>query len=242
MPGGRHDEGEIAITTPARVNETIRVFRTAFREKGLEQAWDRVVGMVVQPGVEFGDTRIHEYQPAAGLAEAILPYTGMVYEAHSTDYQTADALRHMTRHHFYILKVGPALTYALREGLYLLELMEKELNPPAPSNFRKTLIRHMKEDPDHWQQYYRGSVAEIEFKLNFSYSDRSRYYLECPEVVAARRQLLGNLITGIPHVLVSQYMPAQYTRLRSGQLGSHPRDLIVDRVADVLEKYFSAGD
>jgi D-tagatose-1,6-bisphosphate aldolase subunit GatZ/KbaZ len=147
----------------------------------------------------------------------------------------------MIRHHFYILKVGPWLTFALREGLYLLELIEKELNPTAPSCFRETLLKVMHNDPRHWKQYYLGSSEEINFKLNFSYSDRARYYLGCDEVAAAQNQLMKNLGQHLPESLVSQYLPNQYTRLRAGTLTKNPRSLAVDRVANVLELYMAAG-
>jgi D-tagatose-1,6-bisphosphate aldolase subunit GatZ/KbaZ len=240
-PGGVFDDEEMHITTPAQVETTLEVFEAVFRRNNLEAAWDRVVGLVVQPGVEFGDDVIHEFQPEPLLSSTILNHSNMVYEAHSTDYQTAEALKEMMRHHFYILKVGPWLTFALREGLYLLELIEKELSPPVPSCFRETLLKVMNNDPRHWKRYYVGSPEEINFKLNFSYSDRARYYLGCDEVVAAQKQLMKNLEQHLPESLISQFLPNQYTRLRAGRLAKDPRSLAVDRVTNVLELYMDAG-
>lgn len=54
----------------------------------------------------------------------------MVYEAHSTDYQTQAAYRELVRDHFAILKVGPALTFALREAIFALAQIEQELIAP----------------------------------------------------------------------------------------------------------------
>ena len=51
----------------------------------------------------------------------------MVFEAHSTDYQTAGALRALVEDRWAILKVGPALTFALREALFALSAIEEEL-------------------------------------------------------------------------------------------------------------------
>ena len=54
-------------------------------------------------------------------------YDGLIFEGHSTDYQTKESLREMVRDGVGILKVGPALTFAYREAIYALELIEKEL-------------------------------------------------------------------------------------------------------------------
>ena len=53
-------------------------------------------------------------------------YDRLIFEAHSTDYQTPAALAALVRDHFAILKVGPALTFALREALWALDCIERE--------------------------------------------------------------------------------------------------------------------
>ena len=239
-PGGAHDEEVLHITTARDVETTLEVFKAVFLENGLQEAWDRVVGLVVQPGIEFSDHGVHDFQPVPELAAAILPYKGMIYEAHSTDYQTAFGLRGLVDHHFYVLKVGPWLTFTLREGLYLLEFMEKELSVAAPSAFRETLLQTMRADPVHWKKYYSGKPEEIEFKLNYSYSDRSRYYLPAAEVLASQKRLFQNL-QELPEPLISQFMPGQYARLRSGKLAKDTRSLLIDRISNVLELYMAAA-
>jgi len=240
-PGGAREDEGLRVTTPADVARTLEVFRAAFRRWGLEEAWRRVVGLVVQPGVEFGDGVVHDYQPAPELARAILDHPGMVYEAHSTDYQSARGLRQLVEGHFCILKVGPWLTYALREGLFALELMERELSPFLPSRFRDVLAQVMKEDPRYWDKYYGGAPGEVSYKLAFSYSDRARYYLGRKEILEAQGRLFKNLEPRIPEGLVSQYMPAEFFRVRAGELAPTPRDLVVERICDVMELYFQAG-
>jgi D-tagatose-1,6-bisphosphate aldolase subunit GatZ/KbaZ len=165
----------------------------------------------------------------------------MVYEAHSTDYQSGPSLRRLVADHFFILKVGPWLTFALREALFLLELAERELSPAVPSRLRETLIRVMREDPRYWGKYYGGSPEEVAFKLSFSYSDRARYYLGRKEVAQAQERLFENLSPRVPDVLVSQFMPAQYFRVRARELKPSARDLAVERVCDVMELYLEAG-
>ncbi len=240
-PGGTHDTEEMHVTSAADVERTLGVFRTVFHRHRLERAWERVVALVVQPGVEFGDGVIHDFQPVPELARAILDHPGMVYEAHSTDYQSALALQRLVEHHFMILKVGPWLTYALREGLFLLELMERELKPFIPSRFRDTLTHVMKEDPKYWDRYYSGDPDAVEFKIAFSYSDRARYYLARKEVVESLDRLFQNLSAPLPETLISQYMPAQYFGVRSGRIRPAARDLVVERICDVMELYLRAG-
>src|SRR5438309_439694 len=83
---------------------TLEVFRHAFLELGLDAAWERVIALVVQPGVEFGSNSIFEYDrtKAAPLSAALQSHPGLVYEAHSSDYQTQQALTYMVEDHFAI--------------------------------------------------------------------------------------------------------------------------------------------
>jgi D-tagatose-1,6-bisphosphate aldolase subunit GatZ/KbaZ len=128
-PGGEQAEAAgPAVTRPEDAHRTIVLTRAAFLSRGLEAAWERVVALVVQPGVEFGAWRVHEYDPAAARALTAFVETvpGIVYEAHSTDYQTADGLRALVKDHFAILKVGPWLTFAWREAVFALAAIEQE--------------------------------------------------------------------------------------------------------------------
>jgi len=112
---------------------------------------------VVQPGVEFGDEVIFDYRRdrAAPLSRFIEGYEHLVYEAHSTDYQTRQALRQMVEDHFAILKVGPALTFAFREAVLALTLIEEALvAEEGRSHLRAVLERVMVAYPEHWQAYY----------------------------------------------------------------------------------------
>jgi D-tagatose-1,6-bisphosphate aldolase subunit GatZ/KbaZ len=123
VPGGAHEAlGELAVTTPAAALATIEAQRLAFTRHGVGAAWERVVAVVVQPGVEFDNQRVIDYVPAkaGSLSRSIEAVPGMVFEAHSTDYQTPAALRALVRDHFAILKVGPGATFALREALWSL--------------------------------------------------------------------------------------------------------------------------
>ena len=237
--GARAGETHVTVTNPADAAQTINLTRNAFESLGLEQAWTRVIALVVQPGVEFGDESVHDYDrsAAAGLTRYIENAQGLVYEAHSTDYQTRSALRALVEDHFAILKVGPRLTFALREAIFALIEMEEILRQ-TPSRARETLERVMLEHPEHWQKHYGGDAQAQKFARSFSFSDRIRYYWNTPEVQQAVERLMMNLgEKPLPLTILSQYMPAQYEKVRNGALSSHPHDLLLDRVMDVLDDY-----
>ena len=128
-PGGQAaDHGGPAVTRVADAERTLALTREGFGRRGLERAWERVVALVVQPGVEFGDDVVFAYRRAEAKALASLAEAqGFVYEAHSTDYQDEGALRALVQDHFAFLKVGPELTFAFREAVFALEAIEREL-------------------------------------------------------------------------------------------------------------------
>jgi len=69
-PGGESLAGTPPIVSPAdQVTRTLERFRTAFAEQGVTSAWERVIGLVVQPGVEFGENVIFDYD--RGKASAL---------------------------------------------------------------------------------------------------------------------------------------------------------------------------
>jgi len=158
-PGGAKEEEEIIIPTkPDDAVRTIEVTRQSFVDAGLADAWERVVAVVVQPGVEYGDDIIFKYNRAlaAKLSSKITEYDKLVYEAHSTDYQTETGLRSLVEDHFCILKVGPWLTFAYREALFALESMEIEMMGAGNddlSRLRDTMDLLMLQDPKHWKKY-----------------------------------------------------------------------------------------
>jgi len=232
VPGGatEHEEG-VSVTKVGDARQTIAVTREAFLRGGLESAWERVVGVVVQPGVEFGDDFVLPYQPSAAKElSKFIESQAMVYEAHSTDYQTGDALKNLVRDHFAILKVGPGLTFAFREAIFALALIENKLIPKdARSNIIHVLDDVMVKHPEHWRKYYRGSEA---FKRKYSLSDRARYYWVQPEVQGALERLMRNLGESVlPYSLLSQFV---------GQVGLTSRETIAWKINKVLRDYAGA--
>jgi len=238
--GAKAGEDHISVTDPADASETIELTRRAFSDLETDSAWERVIALVVQPGVEFGDDVVYDYDraSAAGLTRFIESVLGLIYEAHSTDYQSRAALRSLVEDHFAILKVGPALTFAFREAVFALAEMETLLVDGEISNLRETLEAAMLENPTHWQNHYSGSLKNQKFSRANSFSDRIRYYWNVPAVQNAFSRLLGNLgVRPLPLSLLSQYFPKQYEKVRSGELKNHPREILLNRVMDVLDDY-----
>ena len=245
IPGGAQEaEAEVVPTKPEDAERTIAVTKEAFIEKGLESAWERIIGVVVQPGVEFGDAQVFAYdrQKAKALSELIERYETIVYEAHSTDYQSAEALKQMVEDHFAILKVGPWLTFALREAVFALAAMEKEwLGNKGGVNLSgivETIEDAMVKNPKHWQKHYHGSDEEVRYCRKYSYSDRVRYYWPQPEIQNALNLLFENL-SQRPAVLtlLSQYMPVQYHKVRAEKIANNPVELIRDKIMEVISCY-----
>jgi D-tagatose-1,6-bisphosphate aldolase subunit GatZ/KbaZ len=110
-----------------------------------------------------------------------------------------------------ILKVGPELTFSLREGLLALSMLEEELvsDARAHSRFRAVLDEEMRRDPIYWEKYYRGTEDEKRLARIFSYSDRCRYYLGKRAVVESIERLFANIDAAVvPPNMLHQYLPA----------------------------------
>ncbi len=245
-PGGATEELEgLHVTTPLAAAATIDAHREAFRKAGLEEVWPRVIALVVQPGVEFDNHQVIDYRPqeARALSAFIGSQGQFVFEAHSTDYQSADALRALVRDHFAILKVGPGATYALRETFWGLAAIEQELfRDDSVPDFRRTIVDTMRADPRHWRGHYREDSETLELDLQYSLSDRVRYYWPYPAVERARAAMCERLDRAeIPGTLLSQYLPRQHEAMRSGRIVATTAAILQEGVAAVLRPYIGAS-
>jgi len=235
----------ISVTRSDSIAATLDAHRSAFAAAGLDDAWTRVVAIVAQPGVDFDDRHVLDYDSAkaASLGASILHTPRLVFEAHSTDYQTEGALAALVRDHFAVLKVGPALTFALREALFALTFIEDALidDVAQRSRLRDVVDAAMRAQPEHWAPYYRGDETEQRLARQFSYSDRIRYYWLQPAVAAAVEQLFGNLARQpVPETLVAQWLPDVYAACRAGGLAKEPRAWVRHRIRDVIAHYARA--
>ena len=124
-PGGATEEiHELELTPVERVKKTLELHQHAFIKRGLSSAWDRVVGLVVQPGVEFDHTSIIDYQShkAQELKAYITCVPTIVYEAHSSDYQSDGAYKALIQDHFGILKSRSAINVRLKRGIVCFDV------------------------------------------------------------------------------------------------------------------------
>ena len=245
VPGGAQEAlHELAVTEPQVALASIAAHRAAFARHDLTAAWERVIALVVQPGVEFDQERIVEYAPskAQRLSACLEAVPSLVFEAHSTDYQTPEALAALVRDHFAILKVGPALTFALREAVWALDQVEREwLGDEKSSRVRETLLAALRSDPQHWRKYYQGSGRTLELQLEYSLSDRIRYSWPAASVRQALAHLEASFDSGTPPLpLLRQYLPAAYAAVRRGEIRPSAQNLIVHHVREVLSDYSQA--
>ncbi len=245
IPGGEASlAGGLQVTTPSAAATTLAIHREAFSAPHLLPAWERVIAMVVQPGVDFDHSSVHYYDPAAAadLSAFVEQQPRIVFEAHSTDYQTEAGLHALVRDHFAILKVGPAATYAFREAVFALAMIERELLPATQhSQLIEVLDRCMVDKPGSWRSYYQGDAHELRLLRAYSLSDRSRYYWGEPAVQAALDTLIANLTAHAPpQMLLSQFMPEQLKAIEAGELQPEPLALIQHKVALRLAEYARA--
>ena len=242
VPGGaQHALDSLEVTWPEAALRTVEAHRRAFTALGLEKAFARAIGVVVQPGVEFSGAEVVAYQPekARNLAASLAKMPDFVFEAHSTDYQPAAALAALVRDGFAILKVGPWLTFALREALYGLDSIAQALcAAPAEEGLPAAMEALMLREPENWRKYYEGSADELRVQRHFSFSDRIRYYWPRPEAQAAVDRLFARLgERDIPEPLVSQYLGALYPAVADGALPARPRELAIAAVRRILARY-----
>ncbi|CDX15395.1 tagatose 6-phosphate aldolase 1, kbaZ subunit [Mesorhizobium sp. ORS 3324] len=245
VPGGALEAlDHMHVTEPADALRTVEVHRRAFSRLGLEAAFARAVGVVVQPGVEFGNADIIAYAPqkAMKLVASLESMPQFVFEAHSTDYQPAEALGMLVRDGFAILKVGPWLTFALREALYGLSHIADELAPdPSHESLPAAMERVMLASPGNWQKYYPGTPDEQRLQRHFSFSDRIRYYWPSPDAQRATDVLLAALgDRKIPRPLVSQYLGHLDAEVGTGRIKPTAHELLIASVTRVLDLYRGA--
>lgn len=247
IPGGATESlSAIEVTTRAAALNTLAVHKQAFEALGLQSAWQRVIALVVQPGVEFDHDQVIDYVPekAESLSSLLNDVKGIVFEAHSTDYQRPDALHSLVKDGFAILKVGPGLTFAMREALQALCLIEEQIiGPLSQSGLMDVLEAVMLKRPENWKSYYHGTKAEQRLLRTYSYSDRCRYYWNDAGVERAMDTLFANLERiKAPQNMLSQFMPAQYKSIRLRRLSNTPRALVIDHIRDAMRPYaFACG-
>ena len=101
----------------------------------------------------------------------------------------------------------------------------------------------MLKKPEYFNQYYNKTDKYFEAELLYSFSDRTRYYLENQNVQSAIYKLKENLTNmEIPIYLVETFFPQQYLKIKKGLLDNTVDNIIMDNIASVLELYESVSE
>ncbi len=240
VPGGETEEmSGLQITTPERLAETVSTHQEAFEHEGVGAAWERVVSVVTQPGVDFNHSGIHRFAPEAAtqLVAALDSYRSLTFEGHSTDYQPTEALAELVAHHVFFLKVGPELTFRFREAIFALAALEDRLCPSTRSGIVEVLDAAMDRHPQDWEAYYSGSPSEVALLRHFSLSDRIRYYWQEAEVVRALQRLMDNLSQA---PLTMGMVPQYFGLFEFADIPSDPEELCDRHIQRVAARYYRA--
>lgn len=243
-PGGaRKGEHGIAPTPPERARATLEAHQAAFEAVGIGEAFARVRGLVVQPGLEFAPDHVDRFDLAQPdrLSAALEGWPDLAFEAHSTDYQHPAVYPDLARRHFAVLKVGPALTYAWREALYAMSHVQGWLSGGA--HISETMERLMLAEPKSWRGHYPEGDRALR---HFGYADRIRYYWAQPEALKAVAALEAAFDASRPPApLLEQYVaPAILARAEAlrGEGLSPAKALLYARVQAELDPYLFAGE
>lgn len=246
IPGGALEDDDVLVPTSVEDAEKVIEFSMKYlKKRNLKKVIDSVIALVVQPGVEFSNNMVHPYNRniAAKLSQFIKSKDKLVFEAHSTDYQTTGTLKDLVDDGFAILKVGPALTYAKRRGLFALARIEDELfNDEEASHLIDVIEKVMVSQPDYWKSYYHGNEQDLKLSRRYSLSDRVRYYWSNKDINFAVDKLMKNLSrTVIPQTLVYEYIPELYWKIRDGLVAANdPSEIVHCYIQQVIEQYAEA--
>jgi D-tagatose-1,6-bisphosphate aldolase subunit GatZ/KbaZ len=246
-PGGALEQGQtLEVTDPDELMSVLEAYAQAFAQAGASAAWQRVLAVVVQPGVDFGDRRVAPYRAertvALSTAHERLPGM-MTYEIHATDYQLPTDLRQMVADHFMLLKVGPCLTFAMRQALYALADIESSLHHSgSPSNLKQVMERLMIAYPEHWRSFYaRAQTSDDPYYLrHYSLRDRIRYYWPRPDAQSAVQRLMANLDRRIPSALLQQFLPDLHPHIQPDERPIDPSAVVRLRIRHALMPYLEA--
>jgi D-tagatose-1,6-bisphosphate aldolase subunit GatZ/KbaZ len=238
-PGGAdHALTTIKLTSPNAARQTLALHEEVFKKNGLSDAFARVIGLVVQPGVEFGNQNTIRYDrsKARPLSAILNHHKQIIFEAHSTDYQGTEPLAQLVADGFPILKVGPELTFVMREALYALDLIASDLMPDYGNRPLYTAMEAlMVAQPESWNRHYGGGDAAQKTLRHYSLSDRIRYYWATEPAQTAVTHLFDILRDRkIPLPLIWQHLP-QGDAFAGKPLV--PEDVVIWRIMRALKAY-----
>lgn len=189
------EKENLHVTSPEALESTIGLYREKLRQAGFPNAFDNIIAIVGDFGIDYSDRKVWEYPKgtAQKLMKVMEGYPDMVLEAHSTDFQDWSSLKAMKEDGIRIFKVGPELSYAHRESLFEFTQAERDFRPRSQwANFPEVLEEAMNRNPVYWKNWYHGTEEETRHMRMHSRLNRDRYYMNLPEVQDAVDRLLQN--------------------------------------------------
>lgn len=242
-PGGARagEDGHITPTKPEAARATLDAHEAAFGEAGLAHVLPRIVGLVVQPGVEFSPMSVHRLpmDRDPGLKQAVAHWPGLCLEAHSTDYQHPEVFPRLAELGFAFQKVGPALTFAWRQAVYALDSLARMAGWLDGETLPDVMDRLMLAGPASWTGHYQGQDADIRVERQFGLADRIRYYWPIPQAQqAVARTFAAFEGRRLPDPLLLQGFSPELLARAEAIPGPRPLALANAAVQQALAPYF----
>lgn len=240
-PGGaRVDEaGDIPATTLESAKATVKAHVKAFQSLGIGWALDQVLGLVVQPGVEFSPTQVHHFpmNRALDLRSVLNDLPNLTLEAHSTDYQHETVFPSLAELGFGFQKVGPALTHAWRRGVYALDIIQSVRQGTAPK-VRNTMTELMHANPKYWMGHYDDQDPRLDALLHYGLADRIRYYWADTGATDAVDQLFRSFgEQALDPLEAGEFFSGPVLKRAWGLGGLTARNLVLAEVQEALAPY-----
>ena len=231
-PGGaRMDEdGDIPATSPQAAHATLVAHDETFGDMA-----GKIGGLVVQPGVEFSPTAVHDLPMDRDpqLLDALKDHPHVCLEAHSTDYQDPAVYPRLAKLGFAFQKVGPALTFAYREALYALDQLRSEKR-----GLMNAMEALMLKDPSKWTGHYTGDEKSLLEQRHFGLADRIRYYWPQAQAAVAVRELLASFDRPISDASLAKVFDDAVLTRAEALPGPQVQRLIAAQIQNALAPYF----
>ncbi len=130
----------------------------------------------------------------------------------------------------------------MRQALFAFGRMEAECVPfDRQSHLLQVIEDAMLKQPADWKSHYHGSPDHQHLLRMYSYRNRIRYYWLVPEVKQAVSILMTNMERhSLDEILLSDFLPGQYEKVRNGSLEPQALPLLLDKIEDALAPYRAA--
>ncbi len=230
------DAGRSCRATDRRASGRVHPIR-------LDHVWPRVMALVVQPGVEFDHLQVIDYRRTAHRGATARPRHGTAPGVRGAFHRLSATpqIARARRRSLAVLKVGPGLTFAMREALFGLAHIENQLPAAAvavrPDRGRRTTNARQSRvlagllRPGSADQQTAGGTAT---------ATGSRYTGPTTRSTPARRQLLDNSTGSASHCRESANSSPSVRPRPRRRTGPDRNALVIDRIRDAMRPYARA--